>query len=277
MTGNYGILDPNINEILEPLGIEKLIGSNPGMAMLPGLMNRRDSTIQQVMQMIQGNNKKRAEFAQQKLNDDAANAEMDYLQNLTGHLKDFKSGNPEDVTAFSPLIRRGSKSFGIQHLINQNATKAYTAAQEAEARHKDVDVGFEPPAGGGPNMPRTFQGNPKLRAAEIGANTETEETVKSPTGRVLNIIEKRKLPRGSLDRSAAPIATNPREVETIQNYTETEPSGNTYKPFKDAAVEVLPNQAGVVVTRKNKNGGVEKILIPYKNGSLDMTAGKVVK
>lgn len=279
---DFGVNDPNLLQLLsginDPQGIAALVNAGPsGRIRIPAMQARNDEAVRNFLEVLAKNNATRAGLSGRKIDNEADKIEMDYLQNMTGHLKDFKSGNPEDVTPFAPLIRRGSKSFGIQHLINQNATKAYTAAEEAKARHQDVDVGFEPPAGGGPNAPRTFQGNPKIRAADVTANTATRETVRSPSGKVLNIIDREKMPSSRLDRSSAPLDPNPNDIGMIQNYTETGPNGNTYKPFKGAAVEVLPNKAGVRIIRKNKNGAVEKIIIPYKNGELDMTAGQPEK
>lgn len=256
MTGNYGILDPNINEILEPLGVEKLIGSNPGMAMLPGLMNRRDSTIQQVMQMIQANNKTRAGFAQQKLNDEAAKAEMEHAAALMGNVANIgKAGyDLNELTPYMPWLRRGNQASAVAG-EHRSATRMYTEAQEAEARHKDVDAGFVPGLGLGTKAPRFY--NPANNPANVGRRITSDandgkivETL-GPDNQV--IARQRTVRGGEQGNMPAPGVATPESAVAPQA---EQAIRNANPKLKTATIARLPQGKGFTATYKSEGKDV---------------------
>lgn len=283
-TEDFGINDPNLQQLIEqginnPAYLAKILDSDSGASLVPGLRNRQDAATKNFLSILAQNNLARGLLSERKLGIEEDKNIMTHQGNMMNHAAPLvKEGiDLNDMTPYRGLIRPGANtSIGVSALLGRQGKIAYNQNQRMEAMERGANSGYVTDEGAqlDPNesqlpivkrdgsratsvlaaLARAQANNGKIQAQYGPDDNLIASTITLPPGQ----SPPRNLAQPGQDRDLAVPPAVEQELRTIQ--TAPDKLGNR-KTLNEAQFAKLPNGKGYVA--KYKSGGKDvTVLIP---------------
>lgn len=149
-TEDFGINDPNLQQLIEqginnPAYLAKILDSDSGASLVPGLRNRQDAATKNFLSILAQNNLARGLLSERKMNIEEDKNVMTHKGNMMNHAAPLvKEGiDLNDMTPYRGLIRPGANtSIGVSALLGRQGKMAYNQNQRMEAMERGANSGY---------------------------------------------------------------------------------------------------------------------------------------